>query len=133
MADGIKVGACDWLGDMRNVVEPWEKNSRTYYRGRVRAVLADAIEPACCSVHLLLLMPDPESELGDCKCVAVNLGSGMGFSQLDFGELASSHDPATGLTLSFSHAIFDQELSRMGPTRRTSVRINLATNTVTAL
>lgn len=128
----IQANDCDWLRDMRNIVEPWEENSRTFYNGGLRVVNADSGEPACCSANLLLLLPDPEDEMEGRKCVAIGLGPGMGVSRIDFDALTATYDPATGLTLKFPYAVFDPETSRMGQTLRATVTVNMKTGVVTA-
>ena len=128
----VAAGDCDWLTDMRVVVEPWEENSRTFYNGDVRVSLGDSTEPACCALHVVILMPDQDNELGERKCVVINRGGGMGFSGVDFKALKSSYDPAIGLTLSFPYSMWNPETSRMGPWKNALIRINLATGDVTA-
>lgn len=123
---------CDWLSDMRVIVEPWQENSRTFYNGDVRIALGDSTEPACCAIHVLILMPDPDNELGERKCVVVNRGGGMGFSGVDFQALKSSYDPATGLTVSFPYSMWNPETNLMGPWKNATIRMNLATGDVTA-
>lgn len=128
----VQANPCDWLRDMRNIVEPWEENTRTFYNGQVRVVNADSGEPACCSANLLLLVPDPEDEMEGDKCVAIGMGPGMGVTRLDYHKLTADYDPATGLTLRFPYAILNLETSRMGPTKNATVRINLKTGEVSA-
>lgn len=121
---------CDWLVDMRNIAEPWEENTRTFYGGKLRVVLIDSIEPACCYMHLVLLMPNPDDPVGGRRCVAINQGHATGFGQIDFKDLTADYDPSTGLLVTFPYALFDPELSRMGPLRRATVRVNLSTGQV---
>ena len=131
-AQGVNIEECDWINNLLAVVEPWEENSRTFYRGQVRVAFADSVEPACCWAHLLILMPDPEDEMGLRKCVAVNQSRGMGFSGLEFSQIQASYDPARGLTLTFPYALYNPETGASGPWQTGEVLINLSTGAVTA-
>ncbi len=128
----IAASDCDWLQDMRVIAEPWEKHTRTFNEGEVRVVLGDSVEPACCYLHVIVLLPDPDDELGGRKCVVINQGSTMGFSKVDWDALKASHDPATGLTITFPYANYDAENASAGPTKAATVRIDLSTGDVTA-
>ncbi len=132
MAADMSVRGCDYVSDMRNIVEPWSEYSRTFYNGQVRVALADTVEPACCSFHLVILMPDPESELGDRKCVAIGSGDGNGFSGFDFDRLKANYDPAVGLILSVPHRRYDHNTGASGSLRFGRVILNLSTGTVRA-
>ena len=87
---------CSWQSSAANLVEPWENYTRTFSNGKTRIALIDTLEPAAGAVWLLILSP-PYNELGDRQCRLVGHG-GMGFMDLDFAALATSYDPARGLT-----------------------------------
>lgn len=126
-AQSVQVGECDWLASMLNIVEPWEANSRSFYEGQVRVVLADSVEPACCWAHLVILMPNPSDEMGLRQCVVVNMGGGMGFAGLDFAQLSATYDPAEGLLVSFPYALYEPETGGIGPWQGARVLLNLET------
>ena len=87
---------CSWQSSAANLVEPWENYTQTFSNGKTRIALIDTLEPAAGAVWLLILSP-PYNELGDRQCRLVGHG-GMGFMDLDFTALATSYDPARGLT-----------------------------------
>ena len=87
---------CSWQSSAANLVEPWENYTQTFSNGKTRIALIDTLEPAAGAVWLLILSP-PYNELGDRQCRLVGNG-GMGFMDLDFAALATSYDPARGLT-----------------------------------
>ena len=127
----VAASDCDWLRDMRVIMEPWEQHTRTFYRGQVRVSLGDSVEPAWGSFHVLILLPDPEDELGGRKCVAINQGNGMGFSKVDWEGLQADYDPATGLSLTFRYAVYDPDTTGHSAWRRARVLLNLARGQVT--
>ena len=115
----------------RNLVEPWEKNTRTFSSGAIRVALIDTGgEPVCCSMHLLVLSPSASEEgEGYRECTIVNDHDRMGFVGIDFAKLAASYDPAKGLLLSFPYELYvDGMSSKKGVAK---VRINGKTGTVT--
>lgn len=134
-AFAVTVRDCDGLTDRTaNLVEPWEKNSRTFYNGKLRVALLDTGgEPACCSVHLLVQFFDEgEDGPGSVLCYQVEDQDGRGFAGIDFSSLTSAYDPARGLLLRFSYSAFpeDGDGSHTVPGQG-AVRVNLATGTVT--
>lgn len=106
LAQPITVLECDWQSSARNIVEPWESNTRTFSNGQTRLALLDTIEPAAGWAWLLVLSP-PYGEVGDRQCRVIGV-DGMGFSGMGFEQLSASYDPATGLR-------FSLPAQRMGP------------------
>ncbi|KUF11024.1 hypothetical protein [Pseudoponticoccus marisrubri] len=100
----VEVSDCDWQASARNIVEPWEDNSRTFSNGKTRIAFLDTIEPAAGWAYLLVLSP-PFAELGDRQCKVIGT-NGMGFSGMRFDELTASYDPATGLTFAVPVQIY---------------------------
>lgn len=99
---------CDWPASARNLVEPWEDNSRTFANGQTRLALLDtAGEPAAGSYYLLVLSP-PYAELGDRQCRVLG-HNGIGFGYIDFPNLNAAYDPASGFTFDVPVEIFDGE------------------------
>ena len=95
-AQAQSVGECDWRASARNLVEPWEQNSRTFANGAVRVALLDTVEPAAGAFHLLVISP-PVNEMGDPQCRVISYSDSIGFSGLTFGGLQAQYDPAIGL------------------------------------
>ena len=130
MAADLVAGACEGLGSVENLAEPWEETSRTFYNGRVRVALSDAIEPACCWAHVIILLPNPDDELGGRQCVLINRGNFVGLSGVDFDKMTAKYDPATGLTISLPYRLYDAEEGASGPLKFGRVIVNLADGTV---
>ncbi len=87
----------------RNLVFPLEENVRSYARGRVHLLALDTGgEPACCSVHLMVLLPDPELP-GD-TCVLVSDDGGLGWYGLALSAATAAYDPGAGLAVSIPAA-----------------------------
>jgi len=118
--------------DARNIVEPWEKNTKTFSSGNVRVALLDTGgEPVCCSVHLLVLNPGGGSEGGDeyRECHIINDHEQMGFVSIDFAKIAASYDPKKGLLLSFPYELYNE--GNPGKKGVAKVRVNSKTGDVT--
>jgi hypothetical protein len=115
-----------------NIAEPWEKNTRTFYKGQVRVALLDTGgEPVCCSMHLMILSPaggqdEPEYQ----ACHLINDHEGMGFVAIDFDKLAAAYDPKTGLLISVPYHLYNNE---GGPQKggTAKIRVNTANGTLT--
>jgi len=126
-----RLNDCDWPANARNLVEPWNKHSRTFANGKIRiAHLDTGGEPVCCSSHLLILAPDPEDELGNRSCHLLSDGeTGTGFQTLTVPDASATYDPAKGLLISVPvERYIDGLKSRKAVI---SVRINQATGSVT--
>ena len=66
------------------VIEPWSDATRTFANGKIRIVLLDTAEPACCSYHLAIMAPDPQNELGLRQCKTLSDGGDFtGFQSID--------------------------------------------------
>jgi hypothetical protein len=126
------VHECGWVGNPGNIAEPWDSNTRTFANGRIRVALLDTGgEPACCSVHLLILSPsgqDEGPEYRQCRVVS-DQQEGIGFSDLDLAGIAASYDPARGLRLDVPVWRYIDGTTR-GTPGRVAVRINQATGSV---
>lgn len=90
-----------------NIVEPWEKNSKTFYNGQVRVALLDTGgEPACCSLHLLIMSPGiakDEPAYQDCHVVSDH--ANLGFGDIVFEKMTASYDPKKGLLIAFPYVV----------------------------
>ena len=115
----------------RNIVEPWERNTRTFYNGRVRAALLDTGgEPACCSLHLLVISPSTEAENGYQFCHLVSDHDNFGFGEIDFAKLAAAYDAKRGLKITFPFNISDGNGGTPAP-GFAKLWLNLAKGTLT--
>ena len=135
-ASAVTVKRCDdgdtYVQSAAAIAEPWEKNTRTFYNGEVRVALMDTGgEPACCSMHLLILAPDPRNEDGSRSCWLVNNEGGMGFVNIDFTHVATRYDAGKGLLITFPYALYS-DIGRPGEQGTAHVRVNLASGSVTA-
>lgn len=129
-ASAVNVRDCDETASVQTLAEPWEKNARTFYKGEVRvAVLDTGGEPVCCSMHLLILVPDKTSEMGDRTCHIVSDHESMGFAGIDFAHMASQYDSTKGLLLTFPYTLYVDGVSSKPGTAR--VRINMQNGKVT--
>ncbi|MGH1415983.1 MAG: hypothetical protein ACRBB0_21030 [Pelagimonas sp.] len=105
MAADVQVLDCDWQASARNIVEPWEANTRSFSNGKTRIAALDTIEPAAGWAYVLVLSP-PYDELGSRQCKVIGM-NGMGFAGMDFSQLRSSYDPASGLSFLLPVAEYD--------------------------
>ncbi len=114
-AQAAVIGECGDLNSLENLVEPWEKNTKSFYNGQVRIALVDTGgEPVCCSTHLVIMVPSND-EMGGSKCMVFSqekytsegeAPSYMGFQSIDFQNIKSSYDPAKGLSLSIPYSTY---------------------------
>ena len=115
-----------------NLVEPWEKNSRTFYNGAVRVALIDTGgEPVCCSMHLLIVSPSKGEGEVQTACHLVGNEGLMGFVSIDFAALTARYDAGKGLLIAVPYALYSDDGGPQ-PHGVAHVRVNAATGTVTA-
>lgn len=127
-AFAVEVRECDYAADVRSIAEPWEKNTRAFYNGTVRvAVLDTGGEPVCCSVHLLILAPDKNDEIGGRLCRIVGDRNGMGFAGIDFARLTTRYDAGRGLLIIFPYQLYVDGLSSKSGVARVRVNLDRAT------
>lgn len=128
-AFAVQVRDCDYAADVRSIAEPWEKNTRAFYDGNVRVALLDTGgEPVCCSVHLLILAPDRNDEMGGRFCKIVGDHEALGFAGIDFARLTTRYDAGRGLLIIFPYQLYVDGLSSKSSVAR--VRVNLERGTV---
>jgi hypothetical protein len=92
-----------WLASPIFIAEPWEQNTRTWANGAIRLAVLDTMgEPACCSVHLLVISPNLRSEMpGHVECGVISAHEGeLGWSDIDLHGARSSYDAVRGLLIS---------------------------------
>ncbi len=133
-AAAVAVRDCDDgnnTATVTNIVEPWEKNSKVFYKGQVRVALLDTGgEPACCSLHLMVLSPGLAKDEPDfTACHVISDHDNFGFGNIDFDKLAASYDPKKGLLITFPIVISDGDSMQKPGTAK--IRLNLAAGTVT--
>jgi hypothetical protein len=129
-AYAVVIRDCDGTASVQSLAEPWEQNSKTFYKGEVRvAVLDTGGEPVCCSVHLLLLVPDKTSEMGDRTCHIISDHDTLGFAGIDFKNLSSKYEDGKGLLITFPYTLYVDGLSDKPGTAR--IRINMQNGKVT--
>jgi hypothetical protein len=128
-AYAVQVRDCDYAADVRSIAEPWEKNTRSFYDGNVRVALLDTGgEPVCCSVHLLVLVPDKNDEMGGRFCKIVGDHDALGFAGIDFARLTTRYDAGRGLLVTFPYQLYVDGLSSKSGVAR--VRVNVERGTV---
>lgn len=128
-AFAVHVRDCDYAADVRSIAEPWEKNTRSFYDGNVRVALLDTGgEPVCCSVHLLILAPDKNDEMGGRFCKIVGDLEARGFAGIDFARLTTRYDAGRGLLITFPYQLYVDGLSSKSGIAR--VRVNLERATI---
>ena len=133
-AGAVVVRACDDGNNtamVTNIVEPWEKNARTYYNGQVRVALLDTGgEPACCSLHLLILSPGAaKDEPAYTDCHVVSDHDNFGFGNIDFAKLGARYDAGKGLLISFPFIVSNgDDVQKPGTAK---IRVNVSSGAVT--
>ncbi len=130
-AGAVSIGGCDgWMANPVFIAEPWGQNTRTFYNDQVRVALMDTNgEPVCCSVHLLVLMPNKDDELGGRSCHLIHNTGELGFSAVDFKTLKTGYDAKKGLLLTFRYSTMREDGSG-SDTHTAGLRINIARNTI---
>jgi hypothetical protein len=130
-AHAVQVRDCDYAADVRSIAEPWEKNTRAFANGSVRVALIDTGgEPVCCSVHLLILAPDKNDELGGRFCRIVGDREALGFAGIDFERMTARYDAGRGLLITFPYQLYVDGLSSKSGVAR--VRVNVERGTISA-
>ena len=123
------VRACD-RANVGNVVEPWDKNTRSFYGGRVRIAYIDTGgEPVCGSGWLVVLAPDPHDETGGRSCSMIGKSSELGFFAIDFRRIVARYDSRKGLMIKFPASV-----DAVGPAHKSggfvTVRVNVSTGRI---
>ena len=130
-AQAVNIHDCDDTASVRTLAEPWEQNTKTFYKGEVRlAVLDTGGEPVCCSVHLLVLVPDKTDEMGGRTCHIVSDHEGLGFAGIDFAHLTSKYEDGKGLLITVPYTLYVDGLSNKQGAAR--IRINVQNGKVTS-
>lgn len=121
---------CGWQASARNIVEPWDENTRTFANGDVRVVNLDTVEPAAGFAFLMIVSP-PYDALGSRQCVTVGHANAMGFAGLAFDGLTSDYDPAIGLIFDVVVSTYDPETAQSSQ-RMLNITVNQATGEIGA-
>ena len=86
-------------------------------------------EPACCSLHLLVMSPGAatdEPPYQDCHVISEH--DNFGFGNIDFDKLSAAYDPKKGLLLTFGYIVSNgDDVQKPGTAK---IRLNLAKGTV---
>jgi hypothetical protein len=123
-AHAAAVVDCDWAASARNIVEPWEKNIRTFYNGQVRVA---HLEPACCSAQLLVVYPDHSDVDTQGSCKLVRARKDAGFASIDFAGLRSIYDAKKGLLIVIPYTTMSDDKAMTGTAK---VRLDLDKGTL---
>ena len=127
---GASLEQCGGQSRVDTVIEPWSKATRTFANGKIRIVLLDTAEPACCSYHLAIMAPDPQNELGLRQCLTLSDGGEFtGFQNVDLDGIKSSYNASKGLLLSVPVKRYIDGTKFKKAT--IGVRINQATGAIT--
>ena len=107
-AFAVSVRDCDGTTDsLRNIAEPWSKNTKQFYNNQVRVTLVDTGgEPVCCSSHLVVIFPTVEEPGGYNECKLIESNESSGFLQIGFDKLVAKYDPKKGLTMTFLYMTY---------------------------
>ncbi|SHJ47889.1 hypothetical protein SAMN04488012_11031 [Palleronia salina] len=127
VAQGLR--DCDTFeANARNLVFPVDANTRSFANGAVRFITLDTGgEPACCSAHLMVLLPDPEEPFDICRLISHR--DSLGFTGLSLDRADAGYDPARGLRVAIPGVVQDGS----GPRPLTlGVGVNQQTGVVTA-
>lgn len=133
-AGAVTVSECnDFRSSVHALAEPWEANSRTFLNGAVRIAVVDTGgEPACCSVHLLVLAEKPEDSAGPAErvCRVISQRDQLGFMAIDFAAIRTSYTPVHGLNMLVPYRLYvDGIRSRPGAAR---INVNPRTGAISA-
>jgi hypothetical protein len=130
-AAAVHVRECDEIASLQSLAEPWEKNIKSFYQGQVRVALLDTGgEPVCCSMHLVIMMPNNDIPAEGRVCRLVSQKDHLGFESIDMSRLRTSYDPKRGLLVEFPYTLYiDGSKSNHGNGR---VRVNVQKGAVTA-
>ena len=133
-ANAVTLAECeDFRSTAKALAEPWEANTRTFLNGAVRiAVMDTGGEPACCSVHLLVLAEKPEDNSGPAErvCKVISQKDQLGFMAIDFAGIRSSYTPVHGLNMLVPYRLYlDGIRSKPGAAR---INVNPRTGAITA-
>ncbi len=130
-ATAAEVRDCDFAASLQTLVEPWEKNIRSYYNGQVRVALVDTWgEPACCSTHLLIMIPSNDEPAEGRICKVVGDKGTNGFQAIAIDKIKTSYDAKRGLLISFPFKRYIDGVKFTPGVGR--VRVNLQAGTVKA-
>ena len=121
-ASAAEVGPCGPLDRISFLVG----QTKVYSAGKITIAHVDTDgEPACCSAHLLVFIPDPQ--IGS-QCFAVsdkaaeNSGAAKGFSSIAFDRIKASYDANRGLLLKAPYTLYNPN---GGPGRAASVDVRV--------
>ena len=111
----------------QNLWMPAAEGIRLYANGAVRLFWLDTGEPACCSSHLMVALPDPDQPGQICR--VLSMPGGAGFRGLDLAGAKAKYDPGFGLLVGVAVNVWDGD----GPGRAyLMVLINQASGTIAA-
>lgn len=130
MAQAASLRDCDtWEANARNIMFPVTQNVRSYANDTVHLIGLDTGSPACCSFHLMVLMPSEDGSYYECTLISRE--EQMGFANLSIADTAAGYDPSIGLRLLVPTYIYlpEQSFSNSGIVELT---INQAVGSVTA-
>lgn len=84
------------IANARNVF--WDDPTRTFANGAIRLILLDIEEPACCSVHVMVLHPNGDDPF--LSCSLISRSEGYGWLKASLEHATSAYAPGEGLRLS---------------------------------
>jgi hypothetical protein len=123
-AGAAEVGPCNDLDRISYLVD----QTKSYSSGKITIAHVDTDgEPACCSEHLLVLIPS--REIGS-ECFAISQKAATdsegpkGFNSIEFKRIKTSYDPNRGLLLNVPYNLYNPD-GRRGTPGRTNVRVDL--------
>jgi hypothetical protein len=123
-AEAVEVGPCNELDRVSLLVG----QTRSFSDGKIKIAHVDTGgEPVCCSSHLLVFIPGPDT--GN-QCFAVSQKaekddhSALGFSNLDLGRVRTSYDRQRGLVLTVPYTLYDLD-DRRGKPGAVRLRVDL--------
>jgi hypothetical protein len=123
-AGAAEVGPCNDLDRISYLVD----QTKSYSSGKITIAHVDTDgEPACCSEHLLVLIPS--REIGS-ECFAISQKAATdsegpkGFNSIEFKRIKTFYDPNRGLLLNVPYTLYNPD-GRRGTPGRTNVRVDL--------
>ncbi|MEL6575742.1 MAG: hypothetical protein AAFQ81_07615 [Pseudomonadota bacterium] len=122
---------CGEHAAMRDVAEPWYENTTAFANGAIRLAVSDAGAPACCSLRLVVLYPDPTSPDGGRACAVIEDRPGEGYFSIDVREADGRYDAETGLSVSVPARRAAADGSGVGPRADIAFTVNQQTGTLT--
>lgn len=109
-ANGGEIRKCGYEVDFRNIVVPSIDTPR-YFASEEIGIwhVNTGGEPVCCSSHVVIISPNPNSDTGGNQCRLLSNNDSNGFSDLSVKDTKASYNAKVGLLLSIPVRFYNAE------------------------